>query len=373
MSTTSLEKKKQLTVLGIMNGTSIDGVDFVWTRIRRTGSRVHVDYRGEKSFSFPPSLHKKLLQATNHELKVDQLALLHHELGRFYAKCFRQLKSAQKQIDLIGVHGQTVFHQAPESTLQIGENSYLSAAAEVPVIGDFRTADIALGGQGAPIATLFHYLVLGRGRNLSVHNLGGISNLSLISDKGVEMAFDTGPANMLMDLCVQKKTAGRTKFDRDGKIASRGKADLDLVEKMLRHPYFKKSPPKSCGREEFGGRFLKKYFSGHRLSFEDQMATLLEMTAWSIVLSYKKFVKRLPPQIIFCGGGARNKALLKRVQELLPESKVRTSEEIGWPVSSIEGGAFALLAAFRVWNLPSNLPRTTGASRRAVLGKITSV
>jgi anhydro-N-acetylmuramic acid kinase len=378
MNFSNLARKKQISVLGIMNGTSLDGVDFVLTRITRVskspGKKVDVKFCGEKSFSFPASLRKKLILAARHDLKVDALALLHHELGRFYAKCFLNLSSAHKKIDLIGLHGQTIFHQAPTATLQIGESSYLSAVSGVPVISDFRVSDLALGGQGAPIATLFHQHVMGRGKSVSIHNLGGISNLSMITAKGVEKAFDTGPANILMDMCLQKKTKGRTKFDRDGKIAARGKADLKSVEKMLAHPFFKKSPPKSCGREEFGETFLNSFLHANKnMSIQDQMATLLELTAWSIALSYKKYLSQLPEQIVFCGGGAKNKTLLKRIQQLLPECKVTTCDELGWPVSSIEGGAFALLAAFRLWDIPSNLPKTTGASRLTSMGKITHV
>ena len=374
MSFSNLARKNKISVLGIMNGTSLDGVDFVSTAISRRGKKVDVEFRGEKSFSFPPTLRKKLILAARHDLKVDALALLHHELGSFYAKCFSKLSPAQRKVDLIGLHGQTVFHQAPQATLQIGESSYLSAVSGVPVVSDFRVSDIALGGQGAPIATLFHQHVLGRGKSVSIHNLGGISNLSLITSKGVEKAFDTGPANMLMDMCLQRKTKGRVKFDRDGKIAALGKVDLKSVEEMLRHPFFKKNPPKSCGREEFGEIFLNSFLRKNKnMKIQDQMATLLELTAWSIALSYKKYLTKLPEQIVFCGGGAKNKTLLKRIQQLLPECKVRTCDELGWPVSSIEGGAFALLAAFRLWGLPSNLPKTTGASRLTSMGKITQV
>lgn len=376
MSLHPLTSKKNLTVLGIMNGTSLDGVDFVFTRIQKNSgkNKVSIAYRGQKSFAFPKALRARLLLAARRELKVDDLSLLHHDLGRFYAECFKKLSSPRKKIDLIGLHGQTVFHQAPAATFQIGESSYLAALAKVPVISDFRVSDLALGGQGAPIATLFHQVAFGGRDIISVHNLGGISNLSLISPRGVELAFDTGPANMLMDLCLQHLTRGKKRFDKDGQLAARGEAHLELVGRLLKHPYFKMKPPKSCGREEFGEIFLNHFLREARpLSLQDKMATLCEFTAWSIVLSYKKFVRKNPARIVFCGGGAKNKNLLQRIRALMPEIEICTTEDLGWPVSSIEGAAFALLAAYRAWGLPSNLPKTTGASRAVSMGKITEV
>ncbi|MNS47354.1 Anhydro-N-acetylmuramic acid kinase [compost metagenome] len=179
---------------------------------------------------------------------------------------------------------------------------------------------------------------------------------------------------MLLDLCIQKISKGKKHFDLNGKMAKSGKANLALVEKLLGHRYFSKKPPKSCGREEFGQEYFNKFWNmSAALSAEDKMATLLEFTAWSIALSYKSFVKKMPKRIIFCGGGANNGALLERIQELLPEVKVETTKDYKWPVSSVEGAAFALLAAYRVWGMPSNLPQTTGAKRKSSLGKILEV
>lgn len=374
MSLHQLSQKKSLTVLGIMNGTSLDGIDFVQTKITKSKTvkqNPKIQYLAEKSFSFPPKLKEKLKRAAKNDMKVKDLSLLHHELGRFYAKCFELLPAKLKKSELIGLHGQTVFHQAPEATLQIGEASYLAAVAQVPVVADFRVADMALGGQGAPIATLFHQVAFGSGERVSIHNLGGISNLSIVSPKGVELAFDTGPANMLLDLCMQKISKGKKSFDKDGKLSKQGRPNLDLVEALLNHKYFNKKPPKSCGREEFGEVFFKHFWKKAKgLSKEEKMATLLEFTAWTIVLSYEQYVKRIPSRIIFCGGGANNQVLLTRIQQLLPQTHVQTTMDYQWPVSSIEGAAFALLAAYRIWERPSNLHKTTGAKKAVSLGKI---
>ncbi|MGE3975864.1 MAG: anhydro-N-acetylmuramic acid kinase [Bdellovibrionales bacterium] len=212
--------KTSLKVLGIMNGTSLDGVDFVLTHIKK--SPLQVTFSNHTSCTFPPTLREKLKLATRHELKVAELARLHHELGRFYAYQTEKLGLKKKwKFDLIGLHGQTVFHEGGNSTLQIGEPSYLAATTETPVIADFRAADLAVGGQGAPLATFFHLIAFQKfikQHPVCVHNLGGISNVSYFRKGSVSLflnsrkkdifSFDTGPANMLIDLLAQKLSNG---------------------------------------------------------------------------------------------------------------------------------------------------------------------
>lgn len=356
-----------------MNGTSIDGADFVLIEVNK--KNLTCRYLGMQSFGFGKALKSRLLAAARHELRVDELAHLHHDLGRYYAACFRKLKPELKKAAVIGVHGQTVFHQGGVATLQIGESSYLAEASGLPVVSDFRAADIALGGQGAPIATFFHERIFGRkGAVISVHNLGGISNLSLIRNGKLESGFDTGPANMLLDMAIKNLSHGRKQFDRNGSLASRGQIDKALVKKMLQHRFFSQKPPKSCGREEFGEIFYQKYKTEiHRMSPEDRLATLTDLVAQSIAEAYRKYVPKLPAEIIFCGGGARNVFLLKQIGRYLPEVKIAVTEDYGWPEQSVEGAAFACMAAARILNKNSNLPHSTGASRAVSLGKITQV
>lgn len=369
---------KQL-VIGIMNGTSLDGIDFVLAEVHKPKtkqSHPKVKFISEKSFQFSAEMKSQLSKAAQHESMVKELARLHHDLGRFYAECYKKLPAKFKKANLIGLHGQTVYHEGPRATLQIGESSYLATASGKIVISDFRPADLSFGGHGAPIATLFHEKVLvgnlAKGTCVAIHNLGGISNLSLIDKSGVKLSFDTGPANMLLDLFIQSYTQGKSSYDHSGDIASRGFVQSELLKRMLDHSYFKEQPPKSCGREEFGETFLGRFKPDMvNLSLEDVLATLTELTALSIVQAYKNFAKKLPEKIIFCGGGANNKFLLKRIQTLMPQAKIGTSLDLGWPVSSIEGAAFALLAAYRYWEIPSNYPKTTGAKSHALLGKIT--
>ena len=370
--------RKQL-VIGIMNGTSLDGIDFVLTEVHKPLSskqKPKSKFIAEKNFSFPAEMKSQLVRAARHELQVKDLARLHHDLGRFYAECYKKLSAPFKKAKLIGLHGQTVYHEAPRATLQIGESSYLSTVSGKIVISDFRSADLSLGGQGAPIATLFHEKILAGNiktkSSVAIHNLGGISNLSLIGKKGVLLSFDTGPANMLLDLYIQSRTHGETAYDHSGERASKGKIQESLLQQMLNHAYLKQAPPKSCGREEFGESFLNQFKPNLvNLDLEDALCTLTEFTATTIAQAYKRYAKPMPETIIFCGGGAHNLFLLKRVQAQLPNIKIQTTLDLGWPVSSIEGAAFALLAAYRFWEIPSNYPKTTGAKAPALLGKIT--
>lgn len=362
--------------VGIMNGTSLDGVDFVLVEIDK--NNFSCQHLKTESFSFSKKLKSKIASAAKHQLFVDELALLHHELGRYYAHCYKKLDTDFKAAHLIGLHGQTVFHQGRVATLQIGEPSYLSAESNAIVISDFRAADIALGGQGAPIATYFHQNIFGqffkKNQLISVHNLGGISNLSLIKNNELLLGFDTGPANMLIDMAIKISSKNKKNYDKNGTIARKGQPNTRLVEQMLKHPFFKVKPPKSCGREEFGEKFYKKYQKDlHKLNIFDRLSTLTDFVARSIATTYNKFCKEPPEEIIFCGGGANNVFLLEQIQHHLPDIRIKTTNDYGWPVQSIEGAAFAYLAAARALSIPSNLPKSTGATRATSLGKITKV
>jgi anhydro-N-acetylmuramic acid kinase len=381
MRVAALSRKKELRILGIMSGTSVDGIDFVLCKLKKKSStNVEIQYLDQAYAAFSPSLREKLLKATEHRTNTAETAELHHELGRIYASELKKIAGKKKwKFDAIGMHGQTVFHGAPRATLQIGEPSYLSAEFAVPVVSDFRTADLAFGGQGAPIASLFHKVVFQSKfpkKTISLHNLGGISNLSLINAKGkIEKAFDTGPANILMDKMISKISEGEIPFDKDGKFSARGLPAEKWIEKRLNADVFVQAkPPKSCGREEYGEAFLTELNQDLGTMIpEDKMATLCEYSARSIALAYGKFCKPAPSTIILCGGGAKNKFLRKRIQFHLPKANIVSTEEFGWPVDAIEGGAFALLAAYRIWDLPSNLPITTGAKKAVTMGKISEV
>jgi anhydro-N-acetylmuramic acid kinase len=394
-----------MKVLGIMSGTSIDGVDYALCEV----SARAVELRKLWSREFPKKLQQRLHAAAANECGAHELAQLHHDLGRLFAEQARQLVARP---ELVGMHGQTVFHQPATrptcprrltgsaripgetpgarwarspATLQLGEPAYLAEALRVPVVSNFRAADMAAGGQGAPLATLFHKIVFARrGQHVCVNNLGGISNVtSLDWRSGKEprvMAFDTGPANVLLDLAMREFTNGRLTFDRDGRWAERGTINMKLLLRWLEHPFFKLRPPKSTGRELFGEAFWRAELPHMRklkMSQFDVLATLTEFTAYSMVLNYALHLRSVPGSVVLCGGGAKNPALFAAIISALDGwkagIKLWTSEDFGWPSSAIEPAAFALLAFYRWKNLPGNIPATTGARRRSVLGQVQAV
>jgi anhydro-N-acetylmuramic acid kinase len=367
-----------MRVLGIMSGTSIDGVDYALCEVERRS--VHL--RRLWSRPFPKPLQHRLHAAATNECTAHELAQLHHDLGRLYAKQARELKA---RAELIGLHGQTIFHNpdhhAP-ATLQIGEPAYLAEALRVPVVSNFRPADLTAGGQGAPLATLFHQVVFAqRGRHVCVNNLGGISNVTSLDWRTGRSpriaAFDTGPAGVLLDLAMREFTRGKKSYDRGGAWAKRGSVCEPLLQRWLKHPFFKTAPPKSTGRELFGESFWRaerKRIAAARLSPFDTLATLTELTARSLALNYRLHLPTTPDTVLLCGGGAKNTTLVQSIeanlQLLHPSTRVTTTEEFGWLSSAIEPAAFALLAYYRWKGWSGNFPKTTGARRAVLLGQI---
>jgi anhydro-N-acetylmuramic acid kinase len=372
---------KPLAVLGIMSGTSIDGVDYALCAVSPGRARLLELW----TVPFPARLRKRLHAAARNDCSSHELAQLHHDLGRFYAEGARR-HPAHRRARLVGLHGQTVFHHPARrspATLQLGEPAYLAEALGVPVVSNFRAADLAAGGEGAPLATLFHLAVFGQpGRHVCVNNLGGISNVtSLDWRRGRQptvLAFDTGPANVLLDLAMRHFTAGRRHCDADGAWARRGRPAEALLRVWLRHPYFSRTPPKSTGRELFGEPFFAVALRQMRraeLSRYDCLATFTEFTARSITFNYRRHLGSAPDRVILTGGGAANPALVdairSQLRQLAPEARVQSCLDLGWPLQSIEPAAFTLLAWRRWRGQPGNLPQTTGARHPALLGQLT--
>jgi anhydro-N-acetylmuramic acid kinase len=363
-----------MRVLGIMSGTSIDAVDYVLCSF---DTRGRPNFREHWQRPFPKSLKRRLLSAANNECTSHEVGQLHHDLGRFYSA-----GAARASVDLVGLHGQTIYHRPHRSkpaTLQIGEPAYLAEVLKAPVISNFRAADLAAGGQGAPLATLFHREVFARpGRHVVVNNLGGISNVTSMDWRSTKeprcLAFDTGPANILIDLAVHRATKGRQFYDRDGRLGSRGTIDQSLVSRWLRHRFFKQPPPKSTGREQFGKEFFEQCLAKSKITGPDLTATLTEFTARSLALNYRLHLGSIPDEVILCGGGAENPFLFARIAEALHQIKgnitVRGTSGYGWHPQVIEGAAFALLAWKRWHNLPGNIPQTTGARGPKLLGEL---
>lgn len=356
-----------------MNGTSLDGVDYVLCSWNSKNRRLKVQDRASRKF--PRKLQEQLNLCAKNKANTETLSLTHFQLGKMYENHIKQLIiSKDWKVDYVAVHGQTVFHEGGKASLQIGEVSYISKNLGLPTIYDFRSGDIALGGQGAPLAGLFHehlYSQLPRSGKISFHNLGGISNLTYIHDKE-KQCFDTGPANMPMDMFLKKYSKGEILFDRNGTIASKGKVDSLMLEKMLTHKYFRKKPPKSTGREDFGEEFLKAHYKHlKKLGIYNALATLNWFVAFSIFEAYRKFLPDFPDKIYLYGGGARNKALVKNLKDLfMGNSEVHTVEEIGIGVSDMEAMAFAFLGVSFLENKKLSLPDHTGAKVKQVLGKL---
>lgn len=360
-----------MRVLGIMSGTSLDGVDFAICEITRTKFELVASARS----AFPKNLaHDLRLAATGHA-SSHATGQLHHDLGRFYANAAEK-HFATGDFALIGLHGQTVYHRShPKlaATLQIGEPAYLAAAFQVPVVSNFRANDIVAGGEGAPLAPVLHQrLFARRGKRIGVLNLGGIANITILDWSKPELrvtAWDTGPANMLLDLFMRSFTVAREAFDRNGSFGRKGTVDQKLLDELLRHPYFRRLPPKSTGREEFGDAFFAGVVKRFRGKPQDLLRTLYQLTVESV----RKNVESAIDDLLVCGGGSKNGFFMSLLAEELPQISVRSTSEAGWAPQSIESCAFAYLAWLRINDLPGNIPAVTGARQKVLLGTVTSI
>lgn len=386
---------KSRYALGLMSGTSMNSVDAALIEIRGSADRPQVRLKAFGAFPYPTETRQALLRvASGKPTSAGEISTLNYRVGELFARAAsavcRRGGIETSQLFVIGSHGQTIFHQGPQpgskrdptvgpaSTLQIGEPAVIAERTRAVVVADFRAADIAAGGQGAPLVPMVDYLLL-RGRRYGsiALNLGGIANLTAIPPAArmdEVFGFDTGPANMVIDGLVARLARGRKTYDTDGAWASRGEVIEPLLAKILRDPFFSRKPPKSAGREQFGGEFLARFFlSQKKARPEDLLRTATELTARSIAQALDCFV--LPRgsfhRLIVSGGGANNSFLMQRLRELLPSLTLLTSDDFGLPINAKEAIAFALLADRTLHGLPSNLPAVTGAKRSVVLGKIT--
>jgi anhydro-N-acetylmuramic acid kinase len=384
---------KTMTVAGIMSGTSADGVDVAVVRIAPGKQRPRLTLVAHEGFPFPPALRRAVLAAMNAaSTSTAELARLNWRLGLAYAEAVSAtVKRHKVKLDLIGCHGQTLYHQPRPAayagrrfacTWQAGEAAAIAAALGVPVVSNFRPADMLARGQGAPLAPLLDYVLFAhpkRGRVLQ--NIGGIANLTAIPAASAPdrvIAFDTGPGNMVIDALAQK-LFGKA-FDRNGAFAAEGTVLAPVLAVALCNPYFKLKPPRTAGREQFGREYAAKFLAScNRISRkpEDALATATALTAETIARSYQRFVlpkmKDCGVDYIVSGGGARNHALMAMLARRLEPlgCELAASIDFGLPVEAKEAAAFALLA-WQTWHrLPGNLPAATGANRPAILGQVT--
>lgn len=377
-----------MLVAGIMSGTSVDGIDVALVEIQGEGFQQSVEPRAFHSIPYEPAVREAIFSVTNTEAHVGRLSQVHFLLGRVYGQAVRdacrQSGIALAELELIGSHGQTVYHQPAASetggqpvasTLQIGEPALIAESTGAPVVADFRPADMAAGGEGAPLVPYVDYLLLrDRGRGRVALNIGGIANVTAIPPGGEPeqvIAFDTGPGNMIMDALAQRFSQGRSKFDRDGQLAAKGKVDRGLLDRLSRDRYFEQPPPKSTGRETFGEAFLEPFLDAS-LPPADAMATANAFTAETIAGALERFVapKMRIDEVIASGGGIRNPELAWRLRDALDPARLRTSAELGIDSDAKEAIAFAILAYESFHGRPANLPSATGARHPCVLGKV---
>lgn len=361
--------------LGLMSGTSLDGIDAVIMDF--SDMPPHIVAVG---FTPMPGELRKSLSALclcGHTSLRD-LGELDHRLGRLYAQSVNELlQQADIQpaaIRAIGCHGQTVWH-SPDGdypfTMQIGDAHLIAALTGITTVADFRRKDMAFGGQGAPLVPAFHQALFARPGQLTVVlNIGGVSNISLLTPGQSTLGYDTGPGNLLLDAWTEAHLG--EPFDRDALWAMQGKVNLPLLDHLLNEPFFTQNAPKSTGRELFSLEWLKqKLQSFHQISPEDVQATLVELTAESISRELQSIsISGLPRVLMICGGGARNPLLMSRLESRLPEWTLGTTNESGFDIDYVEAAAFAWLAHQRMNNLPGNVPAVTGASKAVSLGAV---
>lgn len=378
--------RPERVVAGIMSGTSLDGIDVAIARLRGSGRALEVEPLAFAHSPYEPDLREALLRNAEAETSdVRSLALLDALLGRLFAEAVERAAGAAgldlDEIDLVGSHGHTVQHlPEPEdfaghltaSTLQIGDPAVIAARLGVPTVGGFRTADVALGGQGAPLVPYFDYALFASDEEeRALLNLGGIANVTLLPKGGSSeavRAFDTGPANMVLD-ALARRLLGRP-FDEGGRLAAAGKPDEALLAELLADSYFRRPPPKSTGREHFGEAYAEALLARGPERAEDLLATAAELTARSVAEALRRFAAPPPEVLIVSGGGVHNLTLMRRLAALLAPAEVRPSSAYGLAPDAKEALCFAVLAHEFVNGVPTSLPSVTGASRPARLGTL---
>ena len=372
-------------VVGLMSGTSLDGVDVSVVEIKGSGTALSMQARAFSFEPYPSELKDRILRNSIPETSsVSEICALNVELAHVYASAVRKTCSRSaislEDIDLVGCHGQTIYHdpapaRLPSSTLQIGDPATVSHLLGIPVVGDFRMGDMALGGQGAPLVPYVDWALFSSPEeNRVLLNLGGIANVTaLVAGCGREevVAFDTGPANMLVD-GLMKRLTGQS-YDKDGEMASRGAANHAVIDEWMRLPYFDQSPPKSTGRELFNAAFVDRMMAdGARagLSNEDLIASATMFTVRSVVDSLNRFVEFALDRVIVSGGGQRNTTLMRILSEALPQAHVDSIEQHGVDPDAKEAICFAVLAHEAMNGVTTGMPSVTGATGRAFSGKI---
>ncbi|MBQ6710827.1 MAG: anhydro-N-acetylmuramic acid kinase [Clostridia bacterium] len=373
--------------IGLMSGTSADSIDAACVRLEGAPPRLSWELLSFVTLPISEEMRREIFAAFRPETgTVDRLCQLNFTLGEAFAEASlaatRAAGLTPAQVDFIGSHGQTVWHIPPNSgegvasTLQLGNPAVIAERTGITVVSDFRSRDMAAGGQGAPLVPFVDNLLLSHETlSRAVQNIGGIGNVTWLPAGGAGEAFgfDTGPGNMLLDRAAEVLTEGKLRCDLDGKMAFAGRIQEKILQKwMEEEPYFTRKPPKSTGRELFGVQRCHQYLKEMEgMAKEDILATLTAFTARSTAEAYRNFLPALPDEVLLCGGGARNPAIAAMLQKELPHSRIGRTEDAGLPGDSKEAVAFAVLGYETMNRRPGNLPAATGAKGPVILGSIT--
>ncbi len=382
-----IEGKGKMRVVGLMSGTSADGVDAAVVEIDSRKVRL----LAFEMFAYPAALRRRILGLCRPEsARLDDICHYNFVLGEVFADAVLKLCSGSgislSSIDLIGSHGQTIYHQPHgkrygrrtiRSTLQISEPSVIAQRTGITTVADFRPRDMAAGGEGAPLVPYADYILFKHRRlTRAVQNIGGIANVTFLPGGCTQddiIAFDTGPGNMVIDGIIRLISGGRKRYDVGGKMAARGTVDKRLLSELLRHPFFRRRPPKSTGREEFGADFAERIYrraDKKGLADTDIVATVTALTAKSIAQAYRRFGAEMPDELILCGGGSHNRTLVEMLHVEIPDVKMFSTDDFGISVDAREAVSFAILAWATIKGMTNNVPVATGAERPVILGKI---
>ncbi len=379
-----------MKVIGLISGTSVDGIDAALVEIKGIDLDLEVQLVAGATYPYPKQLREQILAvAGGKAVSVEDLAALDDAIANQFAQAAIAIQTSHGKAQLIGSHGQTVFHRPTDKeakdtlaySLQLGRGELISRLTGITTVTNFRAADIAAGGEGAPLVSKIDACLLSHPTKFRcIQNLGGIGNLTYLPARQEDnwqdsiCGWDTGPANSLLDLAVQQLTGGKQLYDQDGSWAAQGTPCQELVEQWLKQEFFGQAPPKSTGRELFGSAYLEQCWQEaqtYQLNSADWLATLTELSVAAIVHSYRTFLPRLPDEILLCGGGSRNLYLQQRLATHLDPIPVLTTNSIGMDVDFKEAIAFAILAYWRQnCHFPGNLPQVTGANKAILLGEI---
>lgn len=366
-----------MRVIGLISGTSFDAIEVAAADFVLMGDELHCTLLGNQSRPYPADLRERIAAALPPaRTTVEEVCRLDTLIGQAFAEVAAAVAATicEGRADLICSHGQTVYHwtegRQVHGTLQLGQPAWIAERTGLPVVGDLRARDIAAGGQGAPLVSLLDTLLLGgeRSRPRAMLNLGGIANLTAVRPGLPPIAYDTGPGNALIDVAVTERSGSTERFDRDGRRAARGHVDRALLDRLLDEPYYWLEPPKTTGKELFHLGYLRARVGEDRVSDDDLVATVTELTVESVA----REMERLGVAEIYAsGGGTRNPTLMRRLGARLPDVHLLRSDELGVPEAAKEALAFGLIGFLTVNGLPGTVPSCTGARGAAVLGSIT--